>query len=683
MNPCAPTFFPTSPSEGESSDDDMRSPASKETGRPGQDLCSQGELPSIVIDPEQSPDGKEDDSEEEPEVEFLKPTVYTPRKPLELLKPTVYTPPTSSHNTQKSSDLGRHRSRPSLESRPRSKTPRPRPWRPPTPHPDGKPRGLREDEVISSDTRGVIPASWVASMTYPLNPYPYSMVSPNPAIPTPVNYAPPIQPGVPQSLMTYSPVPWTIPSPQWVAPAPQPPMMQCPAGCGGVHPYGTYPHSVYNQVTRQWHMFQPDPQLQLQLQSQPMSHGSSQKSDSRSPSRNTTVKGRNGQYGSTSSSLVVTNGSAPGTPLKTQMVPVPVGEDRELLGVLGNDSTREKIEKELRLMAEYSKAKGFIPTRQAQSSVESPSIGKSENVNLEQDDLSLVKKKSLDKGQKPDSAPHNAPTGPSYSRQVPKSSSSTAKQTLYLAGSESGAWSQSKRWTSFATKERQAFQKMMANLRYMSADHSPFVPQSPAELTAFKATVAESKTKKLDQEVQRRLAETNVKTSGSPEDNKSRPIGELLGGKKFVDCRSPVFAANNCFNKEPPVDRSLHVDWPSLSEFKEDGDKRAGRQGRCLPLPRLNIVAYRFSDEISEACNPNGSIRWEKKAVQVGSRYLCPVTQPELSVSPAIELRLEEAPFFIGIMFHEIDTFDSDADKTDNKGSKVEEKGERKVEKKE
>ncbi|KAF4959689.1 hypothetical protein FGADI_1463 [Fusarium gaditjirri] len=46
----------------------------------------------------QSSDDEEEGSNEPP-LEYLKPTVYTPRKSLEFLKPDVYTPPASSHNS--------------------------------------------------------------------------------------------------------------------------------------------------------------------------------------------------------------------------------------------------------------------------------------------------------------------------------------------------------------------------------------------------------------------------------------------------------------------------------------------------------------------------------------------------------------------------------------------------------
>ncbi|KAM0556813.1 hypothetical protein ACHAPJ_005873 [Fusarium lateritium] len=359
---------------------------------------------------------------------------------------------------------------------------------------------------------------------------------------------------------------------------------------------------------------------------------------------------------------------------------VPVGKDRQLLGVVDHHkSTPEKIEKELRQVVEYSKSTGFIPTRQAQSVQDSPSAVRSGRINLNRQGPVQGQKQSHYKAQTPSNPPQNAPTGPASSRQLPQSFSATVKQALHITGSETGAWSQSKRWTSFVTKERQAFQKMMANLRYMGADQSPFVPQNPAELTAFKAGLAESKTKKLDREVQRRLAETNARIAASAED-KTKPLMELLGGKEFEDAHlSPVFAANNCFNKEPPTEPLLLADWPSLAEFKEEGDKRAGRQGRCLPLPRLNVVAYRFSTRLSEVFNPDKTIRWEKKVVQVGSRHLFPVTEFEPWVTPPVELQPDEAPLFLEDILRDIDAVDGEVEKADDKEEKKKKKkGEKK-----
>jgi hypothetical protein len=358
------------------------------------------------------------------------------------------------------------------------------------------------------------------------------------------------------------------------------------------------------------------------------------------------------------------------------MMPVPVGKDRELLGaVCDDDAKKVKLEKTLRDVVEYTKKTGFIPTRQAQSAQDSPSVARSAKINLKREVPSENQKKAEDKDQTPANPPQNAPKGPSSLRQLHQSFSATVKQTLNLVKSESGAWSQSKRWTSFATKERQAFQKMMSSLRYMSADQSPFVPQTPAELTAFKAALAESKTKKLDQEVQQRVAKSNAKTADDADENKVDPVMKFLGGKKFRDHLSPLFAASNCFN-EALVKPPFAAEWPSLAELKEEGDKRSSRQGRCLPLPRMDIVALKYCNRIDEACNADETVRWEKKLVQVGSCYICPVTQEESSTIPAVELQSDEAPFLLATLLENIDAVDVEMDENDEKADeKVKKKG--------
>lgn len=351
------------------------------------------------------------------------------------------------------------------------------------------------------------------------------------------------------------------------------------------------------------------------------------------------------------------------------MTSVPVGKDRQLLSaVCSDDSTQEEVKKELRKAADYSKTKGFIPTRQAQNSQDSPRLVRGAKINLKRETAPQEENKARETHKLVDPL-QNAPRGPSSARQLPQTFSSTVKQALNLNGPESGSWSQSKRWTSFATKERQAFQKTMANLRYMSADQSPFVPQSPVELTAFKANLAESKTRKLDQEVKQRLARTNTSVDEGVE-TQVKPMMKLLRGKKFKDCLSPVFAASNCFNtsrNQPPYDAG----WPTLTELKEEGDKRSSRQGRCLPLPRLDLVSRRLSSEISEACSSDGAVRNDKRTVQVGSRYLCPVTPEEPSITPPIELQSEEAPLILATLLQSINAAEDDAKRTEEDNEKT------------
>ncbi|KAL6858405.1 hypothetical protein J3F83DRAFT_750701 [Trichoderma novae-zelandiae] len=200
--------------------------------------------------------------------------------------------------------------------------------------------------------------------------------------------------------------------------------------------------------------------------------------------------------------------------------------------------------------------------------------------------------------------PPHAVTNPSarYSRKVRVSDRPSQNQ----APVEPASWSQSKRWISSETKERKAFQKMMMNLQFMKADHSPFVPKTPAELTRFKISLAEAKRQKLAQEVsileeknrQRELA----RASGIL--LVSQPRVALFNGRDMGDELSPVFAARNCFNKQDTGEVNKRAGWPSLVELKEDGDRRA-KCGRFLPLPRIKVVALQVREREQEHA-PNG-----------------------------------------------------------------------------
>ncbi|KAF5576249.1 40s ribosomal s8 [Fusarium pseudoanthophilum] len=107
----------------------------------------------------QSSDDEEENSKEPP-LEYLKPTVYTPRKSLDFLKPDVYTPPASSHNSS-SRPQTRANAQPA-DARARTRSPK-RAWRPPTPHPDGRLRGSRLRRTPSPNQRAMSMAGTVPS----------------------------------------------------------------------------------------------------------------------------------------------------------------------------------------------------------------------------------------------------------------------------------------------------------------------------------------------------------------------------------------------------------------------------------------------------------------------------------------------------------------------------------------
>ncbi|KAF5670999.1 40s ribosomal s8 [Fusarium heterosporum] len=753
MNPCAPTFVPTGTSEDElSEDEEVSRSSSMEARHSDQDLDSpesrfydymfpalsppraqqvdprnirsprlvrrkksknpgskKGNLQQATPPSDQRPnlnnqgssnknegdgdgDGEDEEDGDEVVVEYLKPTVYTPSKSPETLKPTVYTPLASSHNT--SGRPGILKGTRPADARARTRSPH-YSWRPPTPHPDSRPRGSRGRRAPTPVVQTMPPTGYPFPVAYPPPFYNYYDLRSTYQVMQPhMHYAQHMVP----PMMSFSPVPWHMPPAPWSVPEAPPqdfegPLdFECYYEDSALAAFDTDGKLVYyagSPIPPSYVYPDPPPRSQPQQRVQyhmppQAGHGSfssSQTSDPQGTSQGHSMKGRQPNKSSSFSCVVTAKGPTTSAPLKTQVEMIKdqdrtATSDRQLLGLAcGKDVPKEVIEKDLRAAAEATKKTGFIPTRQAQSAQDSPGVAKSAKINLKRDAVLQEEKKTTDKNQTLTDPPRNAPTGPSSLRQLHQSFSATVKKTLQLAGSDSGAWSQSKRWTSFATKERQAFQKVMSNLRYMSADQSPFVPQTPAELTAFKAALAESKTKRLGQEVQQRLAKTNAKIADNDGETKVEPVMELLGGRKFEDYLSPFFAASNCFN-----DGQLHApfgaEWPSLAELKEEGDKRSAQQGRCLPLPRMNVVAFRYSDQMSEACNADGSAQWNRKLVHVGSRYLCPVTPEDSSMIPAAELESDETPFILKSLLEDINTVGGDIDKATGEAEEKEEKQE-------
>lgn len=605
-------------------------------------------------------------SEPEPKPELLKPTVYTPAKPaLELLKPTVYTPPTSSRARRRDQRVDNCQSPKGRVNKPngRSSRPRQRPDVPPTPHHDPRARGRKQPVAGPPVTRVGTPTVVHAPAPLDPNQLPSPMLGsfgPQGA-PFPVMCGP--------SHMPFPIVPWNMMPVPWHPYQPQMPIME---GYSEQFPFWPQPPPVAVQAP------------QLQGPTRPGSCESSQHSDPLSTPQTTAFRARGGHQTSNSLGAV----QVPGTDMipKTQvemfknqqraksssprgprflpqgkeawMKGSPLGKTCQLVDAPSDKETpittaAKTFDKHLREVTDPRKCAGFIPTRQVQTSLGSPRVVNGPNASRHSD--GLLRNQKMPRVQFPQQTDSSV-AGPSSRRRALQPVNSNTQSSLALTGPESGTWSQSKRWTSTATKERQSFQKMMANLRYMGADQSPFVPQTPAELTAFKAAIAEAQKLKLAEEVNRRVARAAAKNQ---EGETRQLLGELMGGKIFSDHLSPVFAMNNCFNKKLPSNMVLQAEWPPLAEFKEEGDKRAGRPGRCLPLPRLNLVAARYIHRPWEVYNPDGTIRWDKKVVQVGSHFICAVTQADASITPPVELQIDALHFLLKAMLEDIDEVES------------------------
>jgi hypothetical protein len=387
MNPCAPTFVPTGLSDDEFSPEEESSVSSSmEARHSDQDVRSpkarsrSGTLPSITFDPDKydsmfptlttanpvnphiirSPglakkrpakksgehssayqtdaeyeDEDEDEDSDEPAVEYLKPTVYTPRKSLEYLKPTVFTPPTSSCNASKRSETKRGTR--SHNAKAKSRSPR-RAWRPPTPHPEGKPRGSRGGRRTPTPAppQVVQQTGYLAPMVNPPAEYDYyDQRAPHPVMQPIAPYAPLMG----QPMMSYSPVPWQMPPIPWQNPVPQ--LQNVGSSreciCAFCDPsslaYNLYfcPKMYKTPPSTQQPYFythpqpqpQPQPQMQpqmqyLQPQPRPESHLSPQISDSQSASYSEFVKSHVRKK-STPSSVVAAKGPVASIPVKTQV----------------------------------------------------------------------------------------------------------------------------------------------------------------------------------------------------------------------------------------------------------------------------------------------------------------------------------------------------------------------------
>jgi hypothetical protein len=197
----------------------------------------------------------------------------------------------------------------------------------------------------------------------------------------------------------------------------------------------------------------------------------------------------------------------------------------------------------------------------------------------------------------------------------------------------------------------------MHNLHHIGASKSPFIPQSPAELAALRADVAEVEKRKLTREVERRLARNRSEASnGGQKESSSKREVELFGGKKFDDFLSPVFASESCFNKETPAGSHSQAVWPSLAELKEEGDKRAIRYNRYLPLPRTNVVAERIlQQEGKRAYNSDGSIPWEKRSIKLELHNIRPIAASEPATEESVTIAPSELSPWMQSLLEEID----------------------------
>ncbi|PHH90605.1 hypothetical protein CDD83_3164 [Cordyceps sp. RAO-2017] len=177
--------------------------------------------------------------------------------------------------------------------------------------------------------------------------------------------------------------------------------------------------------------------------------------------------------------------------------------------------------------------------------------------------------------------------------------------------------------------------KLLNNLRHMGAEKSPCIPQNLMELAAFKAEVAEANRSELTRRVGRRLAELEMKKAlmqdNPPPRTLTNVIGRLLGGRRFADGKSPVFASDNYFNEHAPGRQETRRHWPSLAALKGEGDRRGAGHNRCLPPPHrpaADPTCPPAAAREKEMVLSGGTSR-RTKAPFCDRAFITPVTPPE------------------------------------------------------
>lgn len=251
--------------------------------------------------------------------------------------------------------------------------------------------------------------------------------------------------------------------------------------------------------------------------------------------------------------------------------------------------------------------------------------------------------------------PTNAPTGPAAHRRSANQICDEAHESNPPKPAEKGLWSQSKRWMSQETTERKAFQRLAANLHYIGADKSPFLPEDPVELAILRVEVAEAQKRQLIREVTRRLDELEARNrnTGAP------PLRKLLDGKTFQDTLSVLLIADNCFNAAHSHTQDPDDSWPSLAELKAQGERRPPNSCRQLPLPRLTSDTPR-----SVSVTPRSLLSSEGSTHEAirrtNRRLLIPPIPCSLRAPPGLEANptLHEISGHLRALLHGIDHAD-------------------------
>ncbi|KAI0011654.1 hypothetical protein F4779DRAFT_636210 [Xylariaceae sp. FL0662B] len=171
-------------------------------------------------------------------------------------------------------------------------------------------------------------------------------------------------------------------------------------------------------------------------------------------------------------------------------------------------------------------------------------------------------------------------------------------QALYYPGKV--GWSSSETWISAEEQERARWEKIKATMHHTGMNKSPFVPKTFKEYLELKSATTDAQQRATQQKLDERQREAEqteqfLAEGGEPEQlpvqvqipKKLRAISEW-DGLTAVSARNSIWT-QACLDE-------AHVDWPTLQEYKAEGDQRArGHYGRYLPLPRLRRLDAKYA----------------------------------------------------------------------------------------
>lgn len=147
---------------------------------------------------------------------------------------------------------------------------------------------------------------------------------------------------------------------------------------------------------------------------------------------------------------------------------------------------------------------------------------------------------------------------------------------------ELAGWTQSKSWSSKERTEMMTFQRMKRNFRYIQAENSPFLPQTPSELSSLKAAMAKEWLQRISQKIQNTTK--NCDNSDAKDDGLADTVVvEFCNGRYPKEGSASLFQGQTYFS-EGAVFQPQQARWPTVSELKDPVG--TANCPRSLPFPK-------------------------------------------------------------------------------------------------